>query len=322
MAEPMIPALGRSLARDAERYNQLFLAAQASAPLDPDRFAHHLREVVAPIVEAVAALPETPEEAVDAVTQALYTRSLELASRGLLATANPSPHLHRLYTSALPRLARFLRESPSRLLSALTTALPQLSRYDEGLPTRWLLSLLSVADDCETTDELLKLGQVLAWTHGMAHFRDSALEVFRGLPPRLQELLPDEATLVERWPSAGTTTVALLARSGGFLGLDGHFVTPPMVEFLGEHLIAYDGEHHYWIHADRFGTTCLRVHEDALPPDPGLPAPVLTDELRAALPADFRKDHLSLARCGSILALTVPFSFRVYLFHVPEGAPS
>lgn len=318
MAEPVAPAFKEALQRHAQKYNALFAAAQESRPLDGDRFGAHLREVVAPIVEALAILPGTEESSIDALTEVLYGHSLGLMRRGLLACETPSPDFFALYTEILPRLAPFLRSEPALLINSLTKALPLLARQDEELPQRWLKSLISHSKVCESARELLDLGKVLAWTHGMAHFRESALQVYAALPKKVQGALPPQEDLYQPWPKFQEVT--FLGPAGAFRGFGGHFAAPPVLEMIDEKLFVFDGLNYFWLHADRFGATAMRIHEKDLPTGPKQEPLELYPYLLERLPQEFAEDRSSqaLAFQNEVLALTLPFSFKVYLFYLPE----
>lgn len=316
MAEPVAPAFKSALQRHAPRYNALFAAAQDLRALDPDRFATHLRNVIAPIVEAFATLPESDDRSIDALTEVLFRTSINLMGRGLLASNTPSPDVYTLFTVTLPQLVPFLCDDPSRLINSLTTALLMLAHHDEALPNRWLQSLVHHSRTCTSTHELLQLGKVLAWTHGMAHFRASALEVYKTLSPDIQQALPPFDDLAQRWPDQGEFT--LLRTAGTFLGFGGQFAAPPVLHLLNEDLFAFDGIHYYSIHADRFGATTMRFPGDAPPPGLTTEQAHLPPTILARLPRDF-PPHISSAFFvqDKVLALTLAFSFKVYLFSLP-----
>lgn len=318
MAEPVAPTFQRALKRHAPKYNALFAASQELCALDADRFAAHLRDVVAPIVEALATLSESDHTAIDTLTEVLFRNSIDLIGRGLLASENPSPDVHALYAEALPNLAPFLRDDPSRLINALTTALALLARQDEALPRQWLQRLVHHCEPCQSTDELLELGKVLAWTQGMAHFRDSALAVYKTLSKAIQNTLPPPQDLSQRWPDLGEFT--LLGTAGAFLGFGGHFAAPPVLDLLKENLFAFDGNHYFSIHADRFGATTMRFPEEDLPAGPPKEQAHLSPTLLAHLPKDFPGQISSafFVFQHQVLALTVSFSFKVYLFYLPR----
>lgn len=318
MAEPVAPTFQKALRRKASKYNALFAAAQALCALDADRFAAHLRDVVAPIVEALATFREGDQAAIDTLTEVLIRNSIDLMSRGLLASETPSPDIHALYAETLPNLAPFLGDDPGRLITALTTALPLLARQDEALPRHWLQSLVHHCEPCQSTDELLDLGKVLAWTQGMAHFRDSALAVYKTLSKDIQNTLPPYQELSQRWPNLGEFT--LLGTAGAFLGFGGHFAAPPVLELFQGNLFAFDGNHYFSIHADRFGATTMRFAEEDLPAGPPKEQVHLPPTILAHLPKDFPGQISSACFVfqHQVLALTLPFSFKVYLFYLPR----
>jgi hypothetical protein len=318
MEEPLIKALERR----RERYNALFTAARMHHPrIDGDAFLGHLRDTVAPIVAAVHALDPC---AVDDVTDALYAFSLELHGRQLLSRGP----LLTIWQDLLPALARFLCENPTRLLIALTNASHNLEREHLKV-SRWASDLRDIAPLCENIDELLATGQVLAWRVGMAHWRDSALEIWSGLREVLQNATllerdksPEELRrrLANRWhdpalgppPDPSPDGLRLVARTGGFIGLGGPFRTPPRVVAVDDALFAWSEGTTSTIHADVFGVIVRRYADDAIVMPAAPPHDELRQEIGLQYPALARAT--SIATTSHTVAVTVAHSHHVFLF--------
>jgi hypothetical protein len=186
------------------------------------------------------------------------------------------------------------------------------------------------------TDELLALGQVLAWRVGMAHWRQSAIERWTLLTPALQRAVfdhaPDNARvttellrarLESRWndPTAPVDTtprarLEVVARVGDFKGLGGVFLRPPRVFAHDGALFATDGTVHVSLHADPFGATWLTEHDAPAasavsPPWTLARTAIKRDEASLKLPA--LAHATSVASVHDTLAFTLPDSHRVTL---------
>jgi hypothetical protein len=173
----------------------------------------------------------------------------------------------------------------------------------------------------------------------MAHYRGTALARWRGLPP-LAKLLtlglpPDdgpglsaadlERRMADPWwdPAAGNHDspgdIRVVARVGGFQGLDGPFVRPPQVACLQGAILAFDREGCWGVHADCFGATLTRAGTS--PPgstDPPAAAFVINAAgvvtrrgLTRTIPE--LRDVTSFASTEWTLAVTLRHSHRVHL---------
>ncbi len=313
--------LHAALERGRDRYNAKFAQARrASRKVEGAAFAEHLDALVAPIVAAV------PAEAADASTEALYDLSLDLMTRSLLG----HPAVVAVWRDLLPEVAALLAQAPRRVVASLSNA---ALAFDD--PARWIAAMADIAPRCATPDELLDAGMVLAWTCGMAHWRESARAVLARLPeplamaavavgrpvplpPTLADLL---AALDDPWwrpgaPAGKPTSLALVGSAGGFRGFGGPFGAPPRVVATGGRLFAHDGEACFSLHADAFGATCQR-HGTA--PPAGAPAQAMVDAAGFVFWRGLGGRVVGLAGPSSLaatddtLAVTLPHSHKVFL---------
>jgi hypothetical protein len=333
-------ALAAALVARRGRYNALFADARRAWPaLDPDHFAAHLRGTVAPIVDAVAA--HAPAQA-EATADALYRLSLPLVAQAFLGPQSRYPALTAGWHDLLVRLAPRVAEAPRRFAGAVTNALHQLALTPGARPADWTEAVAALSPRADGVDELLRAAQVAAWRAGLAHYRLSALEVCRTLPPRLAAHAlgaPDrgrtpaelEATLArlrdDPWldPAEAPTRrrepprrLQLVRRVGAFRGFGGSFIAPPTVTAPSEQFVVTDGEGHWRLAADRFGAT---LHRTAAPPiGPGVADPPLrldrhgrvTHGQQSATFPDLAGSHSSAAD-RTTLAATTPLSHAVFL---------
>lgn len=340
---PLAPgsALARALARDRDRFNaRVALAARRRdrGRLDPSRLACHLVERLAPVVEAVEAIAP---RCVDAVCAALFDLSVDLVSREVLGAEGRHAGADAAWRETLPRLARHLAAAPGRVAAAVTNAALQLELEPTVNAAAWLDALAAAAPHCPDVDTLLAAGQVLAWRSGMAHWRESALEVWDRLPdglasmvlgldpaaspprPELRRALDDPF----RTPGAppGDQVLRLLGTVGGFRGFGGPFLAPPRLASDGQRLWALDGADGFTLHADCFGRTVVRTQ--GAPAEPGAPAEALRlapDGTLSYRGLTSRFPALAGARCcfaaGALVAVLPPYTHRVALVAVTKGA--
>lgn len=312
------PEFAAALERGRDLYNARFIHARRTMRgLDADDFQQFLVVCVEPSVLAAAALGAS-DAWVDRVTNALYDVALEIVGTNLAGPGGRYPLLSRTWRELFPRIVRLWGDSPRDTIAALTNAAINVAVELGAGSHRWLDRLLDLEPHAHTLDELLSVGQVVAWTCGMAHFRDSALVVLASMPPRLVAALDlDPSAVTARWPSAGPGALRVVGSVGDFVGLGGVFDSPPELLQAGGQLFAFDDRGTWTIHADRFGAT-LKRHASSRPGAAPTPAAFeLTRDGRIchttaaelAAPAGL----LSFAAGAEFAAFTVRHSHRVAL---------
>jgi len=296
-------ALAGALERNRSRFNARFQAAQSlKRGLDPQVFSAHLRTHVAPLVDAVSA--RHPDR-VDAVADALYEVSLELLSHDCIGGSARSPSFTAVWEQLLPRLPDFLAAQPHEVAAALVNAAYNLSQEPSARPDEWIAAMAEHGGACSDVPQLLDAGKVLAWRHGMAHYREAALQILTGLPESLvcgilgaskqQTAGRLLAALANPWCDAArdgpAPGLSIVRRVGGFRGFGGTFTFPPRVQAAGDDLYASDRESSWLILADAYGATLHRT--SARLPD-----------LSRDTHADFSISESGMVRRG---AMAVPF---------------
>ncbi len=164
MAE-QVAVLERELLAQRERYNTLFALARRMRPrLDGERFLENLRSLVGPIVEEQGARLVEP----------LYDLCLELSGSELFLR---SPAVRQVWAELLPGAAsRLLAGEAPKLVASLTNAAYNVET--EGADWKsWLEQMTRLESRCDSPRQWLELGQVAAWTSGLAHYRESALKI-------------------------------------------------------------------------------------------------------------------------------------------------
>jgi hypothetical protein len=343
MAAPAAaPRFAELLAARRGRFNALFAEAHRYRPaLDAADFSTHLTEVLGPIVERVA--EREPGEAA-AVAETLYVLSLDLVGREFLGPRSRYPAVVQGWTQLLPQLPERVAAAPRRFAAAVTNALYQLGAAPDARPGEWLQSVAALSAVAGNTESLLTAAQVAAWRAGLAHYRLSALELCRALPPALamaalglpaETALPSgaplttiiDALLADPWlePRAAlgaqpSRRLQLVRRAGAFRGFGGLFIAPPMVSCPDGQFVVSDGDSHWLLFADRFGTSFQRT--EAMPRGRSkqskskfkveLDGRVSYDHDQASFPIVARSQ--SSAANANTLAVTTPLSHAVYLF--------
>lgn len=250
-------------------FNARFAQAEITRPnLDGDAFLLVLRDLVAPVVEAVA---QQQAEAALVVGQHLYDLALDLFADGLLT---PKGVITNVWNGVLPQLATFLVQEPQRVSGSVVNAAYNISQIEGARPQEWMELALALAPRCDKVSTFLQAGQVAAWRAGMAHYRLGALQILKTLDADLVRVIfglespPDAAALhhalsVNPWydpaRSGAPGTLKIVKRVGKFRGFGGAFLTPPRVFWTGEGFVTTDGADEYLLMADAFGATLHRT---------------------------------------------------------------
>jgi len=326
--------LAGALERGRERFNMRFAyARRMRRRLDPAEFGRCLVRYVEP---AVAQAGRLAPEQTDAVTEALYDLALELVGLECLGASSRYPLINAAWQDLLPRLAQFLVQDPWRLTAAVSNAVYNLSREPSARTALWLTRMATLSARCASLDQLLTLGQVLAWTCGLAHFRESALLKWQELPEDLAlvalGITPLSGTtkrdlasvLADPWRqptqvASHKPSLALVGRVGGFRGFGGPFVSPPRAISDGRTIYLCDRESCWALFADCFGATLQRLGPAPSSASPsgtnyfGLTAAgVVTRGVASAKIPELARSS-SFAATATTLAVTLPVSHMVQL---------
>ena len=349
--EPLTGPLADALRRNRQIFNAKFAAAtRAEKPIDGADFQHFLAETLDPIVRSVATV--FPERA-DPVVDTLFDVSLDLFRHGLLGSKSKAPAIPDAWRNLLPLIPRLVAREPSRVAGSVTNALYHLSRTRGARRREWIQALISVGSSCQSVNDLLDCGAIVAWRCGMAQYRHGALEKARtlatnlavytlGLPPSTKAesiaevierlsgnpwLTPQDALRETGTSSAGSLKV--FTKAGAFRGFGGHFLAPPKVQCIDGSVVASDGTGSWRLHADIYNSLLLRCEAEP-PPLPAsgsvpMPQPLPTDG-GARIAADgtitwqgVQQRFPELARATSIastadtVAVTLPTSHHLFL---------
>ena len=269
-------ALARVLEAGRDAFNARFARARAGgAPIDAEAFLAHLRDVVAPIADAVESV--RPER-VGAVVDVAYDLSLQLMSSTLLGSQARHPWIARGWRDVAPMAPWLLATDPRGTLGSITNALHNLFLTDRARPAQWVTEMAALAPLLRDLRELRHVGHVVAWRCGMAHHRKAALRscgalrselalralgIDGGDPARVAaalEALGDDPWLLpaKALASPSARELRMVGTVGAFRGFGGRFIRPPSVQRGRDGgLVATDGEGVWALWADVFGSVLI-----------------------------------------------------------------
>lgn len=253
-----------------ETFNAKFKDARRRFPdLDAAAFQDFLSTTLDPVVRRADRLSS---HQLTTVIQAAYDAGLQLVGERLAGPGARRRTVEEGWIQILPSAQSLVATAPERALAAISNALNTLSSTPDVRAAEWSKKMAGLASACGDLDTWLKLGQVLAWTCGMAHLRRGALEIAQSLPDALALAVLD-APPGSSWPAllqrlqsdvwfnpaaslpAPLPGLRVAARAGAFRGFGGKFSQPPLVASLGDHLIVKSGEAHWLLVSDVFGST-------------------------------------------------------------------
>lgn len=251
-------------------FNQRFrLAAQLHPHLDGEELMRFIADCVDPMVQAVHA--RNPE-AVDDVVVTAYDCALQLVGQQLTVRQGRYATMAEVWREVLPAAANVLASDSKLLIPALSNAAHQLASIDSTAANRWTQRMVEAALRVSSADELLLVGQVLAWQCGLAHYRDGALAALESLNESLAclalQVAPAkrEQTLRrlqdDRWfdPASPESETRRIVRTfGSFRGFGGAFLQPPLIRGTAGGWIVQSAGDFWFLVADAFGATLHRA---------------------------------------------------------------
>jgi len=297
------PALADVLRGGRSEFNRRFELAQARYPgIEPAAFSEILS---GPVDRMIGKVARVDAAAVPALVDTLYELSLMLLGQRWIGPGGRAPALLAGWELLAENAPVLLAKQPLALATSIANALVHWSSHGGG--DDWLLTLSTLAQRARSPDELLRAGQIAAWRHGMAHYRESALERARALDRELLALALGVPVgdwhdrmrvrlITDRWyrpdvPSAAPPRV--MCRLGAFVGFGGRFSEPPVAGLIDGELILDAGGARYTVHADAYGAN-VQTHPDG--------------QRRAAqaLPSGWRIE------AGTLISPTQGFAFAEY----------
>ncbi len=293
------PAFAEVLRGGRIEFNRRHAQARHRYPGIDD--AGFLELLAGPIDAIVSAVATRDAAAVPKLVDAIYDLALALVGQRWIGPGGRAPAILDLWLAMAQNAPHFVASDPSRLLAALANA--QVHWATHGGGRDWAQTVIALAARASHVDELLRAGQVAAWRHGLAHYRDSALERARTLEPSLAAIalgvgMRDwnadvlDVLRKDRWFRPGMPPQArphVVASVGAFAGFGGGFESPPLASLhLGE-LCLQSGKARFGVYADAFGATLQATAESS----------ALSAQ---SLPPGWRIDHADLVYPGGRLS--------------------
>lgn len=312
-------ALAHVLRSGRDALNAQFAAARRLYPeLDGGAFRAFLESTVDPLAQAAAAA--RPDRLADVVTAA-YELGLELVGKRLAGPASRHAVVESGWRAVVSAAAPLVAESPRRVLASIANALHQLATTAGARPEQWLRELPPLAARCPDVETLLRLGQVLAWRAGLAHYRASALAAADSLPEALAlaavggagswaavgARLADDPWFVPSRAAGNDRERTIVYAVGAFRGFGGVFSRPPRIARRAGQLIVTSGDEAWLLTADAFGATFHRAggEERAAGASAAAPPPALPPDVRVADGMLTLRGHTFAAPlCGEVTSVS------------------
>lgn len=264
-----------------ESFNAQFALARRQYPaLDAGEFSDFLATCVDPLLGAVQAVrPEcVPDVAVHA-----YETGLALAGQRLAGPGARHPEITAGWQRLGQAAAALIAEAPGRMLASVSNALHRLATTPGARPAQWLSEMELLAASAGTAENFLRMGQIVAWRSGLAHFRSGALAVAETLPEKLALAAVGAAPSADwsqlqvrlgadPWhiPGNGSAGLRLAGRAGAFRGFGGLFSEPPQVIPSHDDFLVRSGDGVWVLTANAFGATFHRAAAEEWPAPPPL----------------------------------------------------
>jgi hypothetical protein len=322
------------------QFNAQFSEARRIYPnLDGSAFLEFLRTDVDGLVQVVQ---QSQPEQITNVTLAAYEAGLELVGQKLVGPGARHPWIETGWKRVLPALASALATAPARIIRSVSNALQHLANTPGARPEQWISEFERLGPLCGNVETVLRVGQVIAWRAGLAHYRGGVITAAGALPtplalsaigapgsahwPRLQEKLKANPWFNPASPLDGEKESAsfprFVSQAGAFRGFGGLFVEPPRVTSSGNDFLVRSGDDCWLLTADIFGATFHR--SSAAEFDSAIQGSQLPPELRVndskvlwrKKPIEMPIDGLitSSAANPTTLALTSSLTHSVVLF--------
>lgn len=231
-----------------------------------------------------------------------------------------------------PVLAHLVAAAPRAVLGSLSNAAITIGNHPGARLGEWLAGMAHLTPFADDWDKVRRLGQVLAWRAGLAHFQQGALEAADALPRSLSlravgaqddEWWPDVRAALQRnpWYAPGANRESVSWRAGAFIGFGGPFPLPPRVRALADGFLVESGDRQFHLFADAFGFALLPAArgEAGHAPSPftaaapTLEGRTLKSEGRT-IALDLPDEGTSVAWNDHTLAVSSAFSYAIRVF--------
>lgn len=328
--------LSRALERNREYFNAAFaIAGRQNQNLNSGDFAEHVIEFIEPAVHAVG---ELAPDRVDETVRSLYDVSLDLFEQDCLGANSRHPIVSEAWKAIFPKIPKFIAASPRQVAMAILNGAYNISIEPGGAARRWISEVVRLAGKCVDEKQFLAVGKVVAWRIGMAHYRDSAIPIWRNLPDELlfetigigsKRGAISRSDLIKAmdnpWQSpeqigqSRKPEICIASRTGGFRGFGEYFIAPPKVSLNDGKLVVYDEESGFALYADVFGTVLKKIGDfkpgksEKSYVDFSIDSSGTVSRYKDTKYFPLLTDFASFAATQEMLVVTMPSSHHVYV---------
>ncbi len=244
-------------------------ARHRDASFDTAAFASFLRTGLDSVARSLKAVtPALPSERITFATLAAYDMAIELIAQNLAGPNARTDVVNHVWESLAPRYATLIATEPIGVLGALSNAAIHIANVANTRVDEWLTNMGGIAQQVDSLPTLHRVGQVLAWRAGLAHFREGALQSATSLPPALAThavgaaSTQDWPTLREQfsqnpWFAPSNETVHPGWEIGEFTGFGGSFAQPPEVRAHAQGFMVQSADRFHFLIADAYGAVLL-----------------------------------------------------------------
>lgn len=263
----------QSLLSNKEKWEQIFLNYKLEYPnLDERDFEKSLFH----ILEILNKFENWKTIPLENLSEIIFTKTLEMYAKRLLGENSKYPEFLGRWEYILESLGNSCYLHLEFLFSYLPNALLNLQK-EKKFPTNfWIEDYIKVIPLCENNTQLIQVGFVLAWKHGMAKFRKQSLEFLSELSLSFIQLIFEINILEEKkklfiefikqnpwanpksFETKNTRPQMKVHVAGGYASLGGVFQHPPIF-YNGYANIVTDGKKIFKIYADFFGVSFVPI---------------------------------------------------------------
>lgn len=316
-------------------FNARFAEARRQRPtLDAARFTDFIHGTLDPLARAWSG----SRERLAPLVIAAYDVALQMLEDPVTGDRAGGGILGDAWRRLVPANWTLAESDPNRFFASVANALHHLTRSPGTKAELWIATMATLAPRSPDLETFLTLGQIVAWRAGLASYRQGALDLLGTVPADLALValgapakgdLAGIRTRLQRdaWfdpalpPLLDNTAPRVVGRVGGFRGLGGNFVEPPVVAVYQGQWFVRSGDQYWLLLADAFGHAFHRATREEFLAAQGTPTDVpgiqvsneaiVTRHGRLANPAV--GDMTSAAVLPDAIALTSRHSHAIFL---------
>lgn len=321
--------------------NRFALARRIYASLRAEEFSSFLETAVDPLVRLVATIDKNR---ISTVAYAAYDIALALVGQNLAGPGSKYQFIEEGWEKILHPAVKHVVHDPEKVITCVSNALYNIAATQGADLSMWQETLGMFSTITDDIDTFLKIGQILSWKAGLAHYRNGSLILLDTLPEKMSRSIMrinDNKSWIQireqlgqdPWfnPSDTDETIKakesgfrITARVGEFRGFGGLFIEPPLVATIGEEILVKSGTECWLLMADIFGATFHRVEVSEFD-KAAQKTSMLSDIKINGTKIRFKGEIIDIKHLGSIssaarnnhtLALTSPLSHSVFLMRI------